>query len=342
MLKSNLKKIARPVVRKMVAAAGVTPPAPVAVGPSTPVRDAPELLIDRAYIANRGNRWERRAYHQLASRIKQAAIAERQRLGAEYLKQHAADDDTAAVTVDKVTGLGSADISKNPLVRIAVEEAQRIAATRDPATAPSKGSLIYLASSQEDFDDNSALTKLALSPVLLRPITEYFGMLPILWGFDINRASSNDIIDTSSHMYHFDPEDTTQLKVFIPLQDIDKETRPFTALRADLSTRVAESLKYAIGRLTDEQVHGVVGPGHETSFLGPTGSAAFCDTTRCLHFGGRPGRNIRDLIVFYYSVPTTTWLPLHPGDGEPRILIPHLTPKSDDPYSAPLLGQALV
>jgi hypothetical protein len=339
MWKRRVKKLAARGVRKLSSIVGET--APVVAGPSTRVRDEPATLLDRAYIANRGNRWERKAYHQLAARIKQGAIAERERLGAEYLKAHPADE-TTRVTVDKVTGLGAADLSKNPLVQAAVEEAQRIAATRDPATSPSKGSLIYLASSQEDFDDNSALSKLALSPVLLRPITEYFGMLPILWGFDINRASSDDLIDTSSHMYHFDPEDTTQLKVFIHLQDIDPQTRPFTALRADLSTRVAESLKYAIGRLTDEQVHGVIGAGHETSFVGPTGSAAFCDTTRCLHFGGRPGRNVRDLIVFYYSIPTTTWLPLHPGDGEPRILIPHLTPKADDPYSAPLLGQALV
>jgi hypothetical protein len=132
------------------------------------------------------------------------------------------------------------------------------------------------------------------------------------------------------------------MKVFVHLNDVDEQTRPFTALRADYSERVSKALNYAKGRLTDEQVHGVVGRGHETTFLGPVGATAFCDTTRCLHFGGRPGRDTRDLIVLYYSLPTATWLPLYPGDGEARILIPMLTPNEADPYSAALLGRALV
>ncbi len=126
------------------------------------------------------------------------------------------------------------------------------------------------------------------------------------------------------------------------MNDVDAQTRPFTALRADYSERVSKALNYAKGRLTDEQVHSVVGRGHETTFLGPTGSTAFCDTTRCLHFGGRPGTNLRDLIVLYYSLPTATWLPLYPGDGEPRILVPHLNPIEGDPFSAAVLGRNLV
>jgi hypothetical protein len=334
------KRIKRRVANKVIRTLGGN--ASVVVGPSPTVRDDPGRLADRGYIAMRGNRWERRAYHDLAARIKHEAIAERRRLGEQYLAAHTNGADSAPICVDRRTGLGAANLADNPLVQAAIDEARRVIASKDPATCPSKGSLIFLASSQEDFDDGSALTRLALSPLLLRPITEYFGMLPILWGFDINRASSEDLIDTSSHMYHFDPEDLSQLKVFIHLNDVDNETRPFTALPADLSAQAAEALKYAIGRLTDEQVHGVIGAGHERSFLGPTGSAAFCDTTRCLHYGGRPGKNIRDLIVLYYSVPTTTWLPLYPGDGEPRILTPLLTPREDDPYSAALLGRALV
>jgi hypothetical protein len=339
-LKRTIRKAAGRIIRTVAPTADGE--ASASGGPSPAVRDEPGKLADRGYIATRGTRWERRAFHDLAARIKEEAVAERRRLGDQYLKAHPASPDGAPVSIDPVTGLGSADLSKETLVQAAIEEAHRIVASTDPATCPSKGSLIYLASSQDDFDDGSALTRLALSPVLLRPITEYFGMLPILWGFDINRAASDDLIDTSSHMYHFDPEDLSQVKVFIFLNDVDAETRPFTALRADLSVQVAERLKYAIGRLTDDQVHSVVGRGHETSFTGPIGSAAFCDTTRCLHFGGRPGRNIRDLIVLYYRMPTTTWLPLYPGDGEPRILTPHLTPRADDPYSAALLGRALV
>ena len=340
MWKPIARKVATRVVGKLSAAAGVA--APVAAGPSAAVRDDPGKLADRAYIAARGTRWERQAFHRLAARIKRDAIEERRRLGAQYLELHRDDPEATRASIDQVTGLGAADFSDSPTVRAAIDEARRIVATKDPATSPSKGSLIFLASSQEDFDDDSALTRLALSPLLVSPITRYFGMLPILWGFDINRASSDDLIESSSHMYHFDPEDLSQMKVFIHLNDVDAETRPFTALGADVSQQVGETLKYAIGRLTDERVHSVAGRGHETSFLGPAGFAAFCDTTRCLHYGGRPGRNTRDLIVLYYSMPTTTWLPLAPGDGEPRYLTPKLHPRDDDPFSAALLGRTLI
>src|SRR6266536_2038140 len=136
MWKRRVKKLAARGVRKLSALVGEQPA--VVAGPSTRVRDEPETLLDRTYIANRGNRWERKAYHQLASRIKQGAIAERERLGAEYLKAHADDVEAATVTVDRATGLGAANLSTNPLVQAAVEEAQRITATRDPASCPSK------------------------------------------------------------------------------------------------------------------------------------------------------------------------------------------------------------
>jgi len=337
MWKRDLRQVLGRISRKLSATNGYAPP--VVSGPSPVVRDDPGKLADRTYIAPRGTRWERAAFHQLATRIKHHAIGERRRLGDQYLEAHT---DASGVSIDRITGLGSANLSHSPLVQAAIDEAHRVIATKDPATCLSKGSLIYFASSQNDFDDGSALSRLALSPLLVRPITQYFGMLPILWGFDINRAASDDLIDTSSHMYHFDPEDRSQIKVFIHLNDVDSQTRPFTALRADYSERVAKALKYAIGRLTDEQVYSVIGRGHEISFLGPTGFAAFCDTPRCLHYGGRPGNRTRDLIVLYYSMPTSTWLPLYPGDGEARILAPLLKPREGDPFSAALLGRELV
>jgi hypothetical protein len=41
-------------------------------------------------------------------------------------------------------------------------------------------------------------------------------------------------------------------------------------------------------------------------------------------------------------MPTATWLPLFPGDGEARILTPRLHPVADDQFSAALLGRELV
>jgi hypothetical protein len=318
-------------------------PAPTGGDPSPAVHDDPGRLVDRNYIAARGTRWERYAYHHIASQIKKDVIAERRRLGALYLEATRDDPHGSLVRIGRDSGQGMADLSEVPAVQLGMEEALSICATRDESTCPSKGSLIFLASSKGEFNNASSLAQLAVSPALIRPITEYFGMLPILWGFDINRAASHELLETTSHMYHFDPEDISQIKVFIHLNDVkDKETRPFTAMPAPISERVSQVTGYATGRMTDEQVYAVAEPGQETVFLGPIGTAVFCDTNRCLHFGGRPGANIRDLIVLYYSMPTTTWLPLYPGDGTPRTLARQMTPVEGDPFSEALLGRTLI
>jgi hypothetical protein len=309
---------------------------------SSLVHDDPGLLVNRQYIATCGTRWERYAYHHIASQIKKDAIEERRRLGELYLEMTKVDPHGSMVRIDPAIGQGTADLSEVPAIQLGIEEALSICATRDESKCPSKGSLIFLASSKKEFGHTSSLAQLALSPTLIRPITEYFGMLPILWGFDINRAASMELLETTSHMYHFDPEDISQIKVFIHLSDVDTQTRPFTALPAPASERVSRELDFAIGRLTDEQVYSVARQGDEIAHLGPIGTAVFCDTNRCLHFGGRPGPNIRDLIVLYYSMPTSTWLPLFPGDGTPRYLTGQLEPVKDDLFSAALLGRTLI
>jgi hypothetical protein len=44
--------------------------------------------------------------------------------------------------------------------------------------------------------------------------------------------------------------------------------------------------------------------------------------------------------VLQYSLPTSTWFPLQPGDGERRNLLPLLKP-SDDPVRNALIGASL-
>ena len=86
-------------------------------GPSPVVCEDPGKLADRGYIAARGTRWERVAFHQLASRIKQRALSERRRLGAQYLEAHADGPDAGRVSIDRVTGLGAANLADVPVVR---------------------------------------------------------------------------------------------------------------------------------------------------------------------------------------------------------------------------------
>ncbi|MBW4620699.1 MAG: hypothetical protein KME17_15255 [Cyanosarcina radialis HA8281-LM2] len=299
-------------------------------------------LRNREYIRIEGTQKERQAYHQLARTSKQEIFATRKKLGDEYVAKHLEGVIDKNLTIDRDRGIAISALNGYPLFEAALLEAREKIDRRAKDKLLSKGSLDFVASSKKDFGSDSALAKLAIDPNLLVPITRYFGVLPILLGFDINRASSQEILDWSSHLYHLDPEDTTQIKVFIYLTDVDEGMGPFTALPADLSKVVAKRFNYKRQRLKDEDVYRAIGYGHQKVCLGATGTTIFCDTNRCFHYGGRIENRERYVLTIYYGLPTSTWFPLFPGDGEGRNLIPWLQPDPNDKFQKALLGRELV
>jgi hypothetical protein len=80
-----------------------------------------------------------------------------------------------------------------------------------------------------------------------------------------------------------------------------------------------------------------------TTFLGPPGTVALADTTRCLHFGGRPraeGKPVRDMLVFQYLLPTSPLLGV-PGERKAQNFFPQLAPTGDAHWDA-LIGATLI
>ena len=180
---------------------------------------------------------------------------------------------------------------------------------------------------------------------MLGPVIRYLGLLPILFNIFVTRAGAAEFLDGSTHQFHLDPEDATTVKVFIHLSDVDPDCGPFHALPADLSARTLEATGYGRGRLADEAVAAVVGPGAAVPSLGPAGFATWCDTTRCLHFGGRPragGKPPRDMLLLHYLSPTSNWYPLPGEAAEPPNRMSRLQPKAgDDAWNAFIGAQLL-
>ena len=299
-------------------------------------------LIDRNFIRTKGTSDERKLYHEFSSFIKCDILEARQKLGQEYINKNLDKVIDKNFAIDRDRGIGITSLSGYPPLEAAFSEARQIIQQRVGKSLTSKGSLDFIASSKKDFDSNSAIAQLVLDPNLLVPITKYFGVLPILFGFDINIASNREVLEWSSHLYHLDPEDTTQIKVFIYLDDVDENAGPFTTLPADKSKIVAEHFNYTVGRLKDEEIYKVIGYGHEKVCLGTTGTTIFCDTNRCFHYGGRIKERERYVLTIYYSLPTSTWFPLFDGDGERRNLTPLMYPAEDSEFEKALLGYELV
>jgi hypothetical protein len=298
-----------------------------------------EVHFDRHQVRAAHDHHLLTAYHDHVLALKRQQIDRRVALGRAYLRRHT-DRDPGAVLM-RETAVVSRDLANLALMRETIAEAKAMIA--EGRRVRTKGSLDCLTAGS-DYTEEHAAVRLAWSPELLAPVIHYFGMLPILFSIFVARANAKELLNTTSHMFHADPDDITQVKAFAHLTDVDDGCGPFHALPAHLTEKVDRSLDYPRGRVTDEDVERVVGPGRTIPSVGHAGTVTLCDTTRCLHFGGRPpeaGKPIRDLLFIRYLLPTCTVYPQFPGDGAgPNEMRLHSRP--DDPVWNAFIGAELV
>jgi hypothetical protein len=270
--------------------------------------------------------------HDTIAAYKADAIAKRVELGRRYLDAH-----PGSGWIDVPYERAAGTVSLIDETRAAREEAIATAAGR--AAQHDSGSLQYPALAH-DFAANSEAIRLATSPLFLAPIVRYCGMLPVLFNFFVTRAYQDKMNTESAHHFHMDPEDVISFKVFIQLTDVDDDCGPFHALPADLTQQVLRAVAYSgITFLTDERITELVGWDAVMKLTGPAGTVGLADTTRCLHFGGRPrktGKPIRDQLVFQYLLPTSLLFPIDRDAKHPRFL-PQLEPNGDEHWDA-LIG----
>jgi hypothetical protein len=273
---------------------------------------------------------EREAMHDAIAAYKANAIAKRTELGKRYLASYSSDVDVpyerAVTTLDMIDA-----------TRTVRDEA--IAVAKGRASQHDSGSLQYPALAH-DFAADSEAIRFATSPRVLAPIVRYCGMLPVLFNFFVARAYQDTLNAESAHHFHMDPEDTISFKVFVQLTDVDDDCGPFHALPANLTRDVLRAVGYSgITFLTDERIEALVGWDSIAKLTGPAGTVGFVDTTRCLHFGGRPrkaGKPVRDQLVFQYLLPTSLLFPIDGDAKHPRFL-PQLDPTGDEHWDA-LIG----
>jgi len=297
--------------------------------------DAPLTLAtpskdDRKHAFRNATWPERLAMHEAIAAHKAEAIAARRDLGRRYLVRH-----PAGCEVTRERAIAQQDLAAETLG--ASEEAIRLAVGR---TAQHNNGSLEFPVLAHDFDADSETLRLAVSPLVIAPIVRYFGMLPVLFNLFVTRAHTTAFLEHTAHMFHLDPEDVVSLKVFIHLTDVDDDCGPFHALPANLTQKILDEVPYrGIGRITDEQVGELAGWDNVVKVMGPPGTVAFADTTRCLHFGGRPrkpGKPVRDMLVFQYLLPTSLLFPIDGDTRHPRFL-PQLEPRGEAEWDA-LIG----
>lgn len=156
----------------------------------------------------------------------------------------------------------------------------------------------------------SPFLKFALNENIIKAISQYLGVVPLLSYINIWHSKPNPSKPlTSSQLLHCDHADTQQIKVFIYCHDVDEKSGPLTFFDASTSERLKKAVKYSFQkenyRVSDETAKNIIGLDHLISMTGPEETIGFVDTCRCFHFGSRiqDENRFRIVVAFQYLTP---------------------------------------
>jgi hypothetical protein len=160
---------------------------------------------------------------------------------------------------------------------------------------------------------NNPFLKLAMHPSLIKMISNYIGMLPVIENIMFWYSPNKANLENSSQLYHLDGQDTKTIQLFLYLDDVDLDSGPLTLVEASESERIAIEHNYrktpTTKRISDEFIAANVPREKIHTFNGPAGSIFIADTDRCFHYGSRSASKPRYIIAFQYYTPFAFALP---------------------------------
>jgi len=218
----------------------------------------------------------------------------------------------APVPIDRTSGFsrfGMADLEGLPAV---VRRARHIYEERRPwlgVTRFNTRKKEYLEEilSDEDLRRYPEFVQFCLSVPVVSAVTRYLGTVPVLRRVGLLLSSPADT-DADSRLYHLDPEDFRQVKIFVNVFGVTPDHGPLTWLPGPVSRaalkgvwrreKAAGAHRDQFRRWDDAELAPHAGQSDRVALVGPAGTGAFVDTSRCLHFGSRikPGAM---RLVFY-------------------------------------------
>jgi hypothetical protein len=201
-----------------------------------------------------------------------------------------------------------------------------------------KAFLISLAD-QSAWTLESPILQLGLRREIVAAAAAYLGMVPILQYANFMYSSHTGDELLKSQLYHCDSDEAEQIKVFVLCDEVTPATGPLTFIPADRSQLVRDRTGYRYKtRLTDLDVSDSLGGlDSEVALTGPSGTTAFIDTSRCLHYGSRfQDEGAQRLVLMLQYVTPLAFL--YPDDHRSTARFRHLNSASPDEVTALVLG----
>ena len=187
----------------------------------------------------------------------------------------------------------------------------------------------------------SPLLSLGLRREIVASAAAYLGLVPILQYANVFFSSYTGADARKSQLFHCDSDETEQMKVFVLCDEVTPESGPLTFLPAAPSETLRGKAAYKYNtRLTDTKVRELLGAAAApTAILGPAGTTAFLDTSRCFHFGSRcaDASTHRLVVMLQYVTPLAFILP---DDHREGAQFRHLVSDTHDEVTRLVLGAA--
>ena len=263
-------------------------------------------IADPAAVTARGDAAERLAFLAISRLLNAPSDATRRRL---FQGLADAQSPLQALTVERRAGVLVTPQGAWAPVAQAVEEARACFADARRSGGANPGKL-FMTTAKLPRPLDSQIMALARHPALLRLIGRYLEGLPILYRINLLDSANEALQADSSQFFHVDPEDFRQLKVFMLVEDVDADSGPLHLLRADASDEVRLARGHRHGRVSDAEVLKLAPQGALVACTGPSGTLAIGDTSRCFHFGSRPGARRRHVVMLQYLTPFASVFPL--------------------------------
>jgi len=165
-------------------------------------------------------------------------------------------------------------------------------------------------------NENHIYLKFILSNEIINIIHGYLGNDVILSNLQLWYSNNQNFVSGGSQDLHMDGEDTKQIKLFFYLSDVDEQSGPLNVI-SKLQSKILNKKKNKKNfiqrkteKLSDNELQDISKNIKIHSMTGLKGSLNFVDTSNCYHFGSRPGKNPRYLLMYQFLSSYSYYLPM--------------------------------
>ena len=157
---------------------------------------------------------------------------------------------------------------------------------------------------KKDFKKKSEIFQLAKSESILKVVSEYLGIFPILTNINIYYTPTNSAQKIEgSQLFHLDHEDFSQIKCFIYCNDVGQESGPLMIYPKKDSVKLQKKINYKPNQDQKRIKDDLLDSQKINTINSIKGTMILADTSNCFHAGARSMKKSRLMIAFQYLTP---------------------------------------